>query len=78
MDKADFGCLEVEEDKPLNGPGDDEYRLFDKDEVCLSVLHVNNTCQWLSYLLVAFFDDFFLVKYVLNSFSLIMQLMVFC
>ncbi|XP_076883641.1 protein PAT1 homolog 1-like [Bidens hawaiensis] len=34
LDKADdFGCLEVEEeDKPLNGPGDDEYRLFDRDE----------------------------------------------
>ncbi|KAK9052614.1 hypothetical protein SSX86_029244 [Deinandra increscens subsp. villosa] len=32
LEKADFGCLEVEEDKPLNGPGDDEYRLFDRDE----------------------------------------------
>ncbi|XP_076950585.1 protein PAT1 homolog 1-like [Bidens hawaiensis] len=34
LDKADFGCLEAEEeDKPLNGPGgDDEYRLFDRDE----------------------------------------------
>ncbi|KAI3812325.1 hypothetical protein L1987_17032 [Smallanthus sonchifolius] len=33
LDKADFGCLEVEdEDKPLSGPGDDEYRLFDRDE----------------------------------------------
>ncbi|KAJ0446528.1 hypothetical protein HanRHA438_Chr17g0799921 [Helianthus annuus] len=34
LEKADFGCLEVEEeeDKPLNGVGDDEYRLFDRDE----------------------------------------------
>ncbi|KAI7724678.1 hypothetical protein M8C21_004555 [Ambrosia artemisiifolia] len=33
LDKADFGSLEVEEeDKPLNGVGDDEYRLFDRDE----------------------------------------------
>lgn len=33
-DKADFGCLEVEEDddNPLNGLGDDEYRLFDREE----------------------------------------------
>ncbi|KAL4569981.1 hypothetical protein LXL04_025630 [Taraxacum kok-saghyz] len=33
-DKADFGCLEVEEedDIPLNGLGDDEYRLFNREE----------------------------------------------
>ncbi|KAD3641949.1 hypothetical protein E3N88_31173 [Mikania micrantha] len=34
LDKADYSCLEVEEeDKPLIKPGDDEYRLFDRDEV---------------------------------------------
>lgn len=31
-DKADFGCLEVEVESPLSGPGDDEYRLFDREE----------------------------------------------
>ncbi|KAI3728568.1 hypothetical protein L6452_17206 [Arctium lappa] len=33
-EKADFGCLEVEEedDNPLSGIGDDEYRLFDREE----------------------------------------------
>ncbi|KAK9076299.1 hypothetical protein SSX86_004632 [Deinandra increscens subsp. villosa] len=32
LGKADFGCLEVEEDNPLNGLGDEEYRLFDREE----------------------------------------------
>lgn len=33
-EKADFGCIEVEEeyDNPLNGLGDDEYRLFNREE----------------------------------------------
>ncbi|XP_076891005.1 protein PAT1 homolog 2-like [Bidens hawaiensis] len=32
LGKADFGCLEVEDDNTLNGPGDDEYRLFHREE----------------------------------------------
>ncbi|MFS7983757.1 hypothetical protein Hanom_Chr11g00978261 [Helianthus anomalus] len=40
-EKTDFGCLEVEDDKSLKKVGDDEYRLFDGDELCLSVLHVD-------------------------------------
>ncbi|KAL9996987.1 hypothetical protein Hdeb2414_s0658g00931201 [Helianthus debilis subsp. tardiflorus] len=32
LGKADFGCLEGEEDNSLNGPGDDEYRLFNREE----------------------------------------------
>ncbi|KAI3694060.1 hypothetical protein L1987_77019 [Smallanthus sonchifolius] len=32
LGKADFGCLEVEDDNPVNGLGDDGYRLFDREE----------------------------------------------
>ncbi|XP_071701961.1 protein PAT1 homolog 1-like [Rutidosis leptorrhynchoides] len=31
-DKAEFGCLEVEVESSFYGPGDDEYRLFDREE----------------------------------------------
>nr|XP_043606729.1 protein PAT1 homolog 1-like [Erigeron canadensis] len=31
-EKADFGCIEVEQDNPLIGLADDEYRLFDREE----------------------------------------------